>query len=255
MCEVDNFEKIINEDSFLKNIKRMFIMKQIEQLHIKEVVINFDNSTKSFKITINKDDKNIYQKEYKIKRRNKKSKLKDDRHCKKRKINNKFEDNDKHIHSSTHNFINKISVPPEYVLNKNSFNNNSMANGTIDKGIQDKNVLKGNNDHNNNENNRCDNPPYHILNSTNRTLNENKDKYMLERLELNPVIQNLKLNKDTNIYEMDKNIVCKNDILCKKLYKHIIYFIKKYNIKEIKDSECIKLILKDIENVFKKYGF
>lgn len=153
MCEMDNFEKIINEDSFLKNIKRMFIMKQIEYLHIKEVVINFDNSTKSLKIIINKDDKNIYQKEYKIKRKNKKSKLKDDRHCKKRKINNKFEDNDKHINSSTHNFINKISVRPEYILNKNSFNNNS------------------------------------------------------------------------------------------------------YNIKEIKDSECIKLILKDIENVFKNYGF
>lgn len=45
------------------------------------------------------------------------------------------------------------------------------------------------------------------------------------------------------------------DILCKKLYRPIIHFIKDYNIKEVKDSEYVKIILKDIENVFRNYGF
>jgi hypothetical protein len=45
----------INEQNFIKNIKRMFITKKMEDLNIEEVNIKFDNSTKSFKINIKKD--------------------------------------------------------------------------------------------------------------------------------------------------------------------------------------------------------
>lgn len=70
---MDKFEDIINEESFSKNIKRMFLIKKMEELNIKQAVINFDAITKSFKIHIRKDDQNIYEQEYKIKRRNRKS--------------------------------------------------------------------------------------------------------------------------------------------------------------------------------------
>lgn len=47
----------------------------------------------------------------------------------------------------------------------------------------------------------------------------------------------------------------KNDNLCMKLYKHIIYFIKNNNIKDVEDNKNVKIILRDIETVFKNYGF
>lgn len=47
--------------------------------------------------------------------------------------------------------------------------------------------------------------------------------------------------------EMDKKIIYRTDILCKKLYKHIINFIKHNNIKQPEDSLYVKIILKDVE--------
>ena len=49
MIEKDSteaFEDVINEDSFLRNIKRMFIMKQMETYKIKKINIECDEDTK-----------------------------------------------------------------------------------------------------------------------------------------------------------------------------------------------------------------
>lgn len=71
----------------------MFLIKKMEELNIKQVVINFDDITKSFKINIRKDDQNIYEQEYKIKRRNRKSSSYNGNNNKKRKIDHKVDNN------------------------------------------------------------------------------------------------------------------------------------------------------------------
>jgi hypothetical protein len=52
---IETSEDVINEDLFLKNIKRMFIMKQMETYRIKKVNIEYDENIKAFKINIEKD--------------------------------------------------------------------------------------------------------------------------------------------------------------------------------------------------------
>lgn len=124
----------------------------MEELNIKQVVINFDDITKSFKINIRKDDQNIYEQEYKIKRRNRKSSSYNGNNNKKRKIDHKV-DNNEHIDSSKHDFNGiKISFPPQYVQNKNKEDNinndgvnlkyNNMSNEPILHKIDENQISK-----------------------------------------------------------------------------------------------------------------
>lgn len=69
MCEMDNFQTILESDSFIKNIKRMFIVKQMELYNVSEIKIKFDNNITTFKFEIIKDENNKYYHEYSIKRR------------------------------------------------------------------------------------------------------------------------------------------------------------------------------------------
>ena len=47
---IETFKDVINEDSLLKNIKRMFIMKKMETYKIIKINIEYDEIIKSFKI-------------------------------------------------------------------------------------------------------------------------------------------------------------------------------------------------------------
>lgn len=60
MEDINVFEDLINEYTFIKNIKRMFLTKKMEELNIEEVNIKFDTNTKSFKINIQKDKDHCY---------------------------------------------------------------------------------------------------------------------------------------------------------------------------------------------------
>ncbi|KAI8329486.1 hypothetical protein BC941DRAFT_27741 [Chlamydoabsidia padenii] len=120
-----DFEDIIYDDLFLKNIKRMFIMKKMEQYDIKKINIEFDEITKSFKINIMKNKTDIYYIDYKIKRRKKKQKYKDN--IKKRRLlddeninkgNTKTYDN-----SSEYNIDNNINSPPCHISEQLDFIN------------------------------------------------------------------------------------------------------------------------------------
>ncbi len=84
-----DIENIIYDDSFLKNIKRVFIKKQMEEHNIKKIIIEYDENIKTFKINIEKDTA-IYYVDYKIKRRVKKV---NNYSCKKRKLNNNDNEN------------------------------------------------------------------------------------------------------------------------------------------------------------------
>lgn len=114
---MDNFEKIINKDSFLKNIKRLFIVKQMEQLNIRQVLINFDDITKTFKFELKKDDTNVYIQEYKVKRGKKRE---NDNNIKYKKVkidNNQNETNNiEYDNSSKHDFDPKISPPSCHII-------------------------------------------------------------------------------------------------------------------------------------------
>ena len=87
MIGQDNIETFedVNEDSYLKNIKRMFIMKQMETYKIKKTNIEYDENIKSFKTNIEKDTARYFI-DYKIKWKIKKSKVNGNNY-KKRKLN------------------------------------------------------------------------------------------------------------------------------------------------------------------------
>ena len=66
---IETFKKLIEQNNdFIKNIKRMFIMKVIEKYDIKKVSIVYNDNTKSFEINLIKDN-NIHFFKYKVKRR------------------------------------------------------------------------------------------------------------------------------------------------------------------------------------------
>lgn len=83
---MDNFQVIIENDHFIKDLKRMFITKQMEVHNIKQVFIEYNDDSKSFHFNIIKDDHHKYNYNYKIKRR--KVKQKENNKVKKRKLNN-----------------------------------------------------------------------------------------------------------------------------------------------------------------------
>ncbi|CAO3657034.1 unnamed protein product [Mucor hiemalis] len=130
-----DIEDVIYNESFLKNIKRMFITKQMEEHGIKRFTIVYDENIKSFKINLEKDTA-MYYIDYMVKRRIKKSNTKNDK-CKKRKLNNSNDDkkskdinNEKKeasvddFDSSEHNFDNKMSSPTQNTSNNNNNVNN-----------------------------------------------------------------------------------------------------------------------------------
>ena len=127
---IETFEDVINESSFIKNIKRMFIMKQTETYKIKKINIEYGENIKSFKINIEKDTTRYFI-DYKIKMRTKKSKV-NGKNCKKRKLNiynnsieNKEADKKNDIHaenfdSSKPDFNNiKIGSPNQNISTNN----------------------------------------------------------------------------------------------------------------------------------------
>ncbi|CAO3648689.1 unnamed protein product, partial [Cunninghamella blakesleeana] len=117
MNEMDNItlEDIINNETFIKNIKRMFIIKQIETYSIEKITIEFDKNIKSFKINLEKNKEKYYL-DYKIKRRRKKQK--GNTSIKKRKIleiSDAENKNNKYINTSKCNFVNKIIFSDCYI--------------------------------------------------------------------------------------------------------------------------------------------
>lgn len=96
----------------------MFLTKKMEVLNIEEVNIKFDNSTKSFKINIKEDKYHVYERQYKIKRRdgnNVKKRKVIDKHKKVNDNSNDFE----HLNSFTSNFNNEMNVPSVNVQDRN----------------------------------------------------------------------------------------------------------------------------------------
>lgn len=65
---MERFEELIDHESFIKNIKRMYIMKVIELHDIEKVHIVYNSDTKSFEINLIKDSTPYFFK-YKVKRR------------------------------------------------------------------------------------------------------------------------------------------------------------------------------------------
>lgn len=204
---MDNLQNIIEEDSFLKNIKRMFITKQMELYNIKQFKIEFDNYTKTFNFQIVKDENNKFEYEYKVKRRKRRDK-------ENKNMNKKNEECD---NSSTYDFTSKINVPPCHILESKRIN---------------------------------------IQNIDEKESNDNKKSEIIDPPRTNSKINNEMDNKNLRYSnQIDEDVVYKKDKFCKMLYKHIINFIKDNNIRDIESSKNVKIILKDIESVFKKYGF
>ncbi|KAI9299614.1 hypothetical protein BJ944DRAFT_245029 [Cunninghamella echinulata] len=136
MDELDNFidiEDLINEESFMKNIKRMFIMRKMEEYKINNININFDNNTKSFKIYIEKENENYYL-DYKVKRRIRNN---DKSNSKKRKIvNNIVKDgiNKRNENINVDNNIDDFDFP------KNSLTQNISNNEATRKVLSENNL-------------------------------------------------------------------------------------------------------------------
>ncbi len=211
-----NIEDVIYEDSFLKNIKRMFIMKQMENHNIKKFTIEYDENTKSFKMYLINDDANIYYIDYKIKRRKKKQIY--NNNVKKRRLeNNKLimiENENVYDNSSGYNIANNMNPPPCHI--PKNIDTNTISNVENIKNIKN-NINTINSDGNKN------------VNDNNKTYNDNLDKTL-------------------------KNNYRKNN-LCIKLYKYLRLFIKIHNINNCDDNIYVKTILREIEKVFYNYGF
>ena len=52
-----------------------------------------------------------------------------------------------------------------------------------------------------------------------------------------------------------KIIIKKKQFICVNLYKYMRVFIRTYNVNIFDDNIYVKNILKEIENIFKSYGF
>ena len=226
-----DFDNVVNNDSFFKNIKRMFIIKQMEIHNIKSFNITFDNNIKKFKFELIKDDQNKLQYDYKIKR-NKKRDKENMKQNKKIKLNNDYikvkedkkgdEKDKKYCNSFKSDFESKINSSTYYIFQD---------------GIDS-------------------NKEYFI--NKNNIINKQNLKNIREEKSIRKEIKNIN-NINNNIADknnkIDQKLNFKYDQLCIKLYKHIICFIKDNNIKNIKESKNIKKFLFDIETVFKTYGF
>lgn len=136
---MDNFENYINNDSFLKNIKRMFITKQMELYNIKQFTINFDNETKTFNFKIIKDDKNDYEHQYKIKRR--KERVKENKNTRKKlKIKEDDYNNIKKCDNSTIcDFNSKINISPCHISTTSDLKNRDNI---LSENINKENILR-----------------------------------------------------------------------------------------------------------------
>lgn len=188
---MENLNKVLDSNEFIKNIKRMFIMKVIEEHNIEKVNIIFNSNTKSFEIKILKDE-NINFFKYKVKRRRSKSEIN-----KNKKLKNYEEsDND-----------------PSKSKDDSSMNNSNKSKDNIEN-KEDMNI---NNSKNNKDNNDIDsnNTKYNIKNKENKTVNNidintNSNK--------NTEIDTLNKNVPNNKYEIIKN--------CSKLLKYIQMYVK-----------------------------
>jgi hypothetical protein len=88
--DIIEFEKQIKNEHFLKNLKRMFITKKMEELNINQTIIKFDDATKSFDFDLKKKDRRINIK-YKIKRKRKRKTNKDNSNKKLKNINDNIQ--------------------------------------------------------------------------------------------------------------------------------------------------------------------
>lgn len=246
MDEMDNnyvFEEIIENESFIKNLKRMFITKQMEIHNIHEVIIKFDKETSSFNFNIIKDKKG-YGYEYKIRRRKKKIYTKN-----KEKIEN---------YNNTESSSRNINQVPSIINSNTRYtssptlpkinNESSSLKFVVNEHKKYQDVNKSFEKTNNDGAGRSD----LITNTIN-----NNCKYLID-------IKNKEYSKHNKkeLHEVDKmdrkkihNSVIKynckkNDIIYRKLYKHITIFIRKNIV-----NKNIQMILRDITNIFKKYRF
>lgn len=221
MDEMDNnniFEEIIENESFIKNLKRMFITKQMEIHNINEVIIKFDKENSSFNFNMIKDEKK-YEYKYEIKRRKKKKKANYDK--KNIKQNIKIEN---------HKTDETMDTQMQYSIRQNFKNNKNNSDEEYHTCLYTTNT----------NNNDC---KYfiNIIKSKRDVGHNKKDLSEMDKMYIRENIYNSRIKYNDN----------KNDILCKKLYRYIIIFMKRYNRNK---SNVYQMVLKDIGNIFKTYG-
>lgn len=224
MDEMDNnniFEEIIENESFIKNLKRMFITKQMEIHNINEVIIKFDKEIPSFNFYIIKDEKK-YEYKYKIKRR-------------KKKTNGDKKDIKQNIGKIENHKKNEI-------MNIQMQDSSEKENTSIRQDCKN----NGDEEHHsflyisNTTNNDCKDL-IDIIKSKENVKYNKKELYEMDKMDIKKKIHNSRIKYNDN----------KNDILCKKLYRHIVIFTKKFNRNK---SNLCQMLLKDIGNIFKHYG-
>lgn len=186
---MEDLNKLLDSNEFIKNIKRMFLMKVIEEHNIEKVDITFNSDIKSFEIKIVKDENTNFFK-YKVKRRRSKSKIKEN---KKLKLKN-YEESENDTGKSKDNIEKKEDMNT----------NNSKKN-------------KDNNDINsNNTKDNIKNKENKTINNIDINTNNNKNKDIPKSARENNQIQNK--NVPNNKYEIIKN--------CSKLLEYIQMYIK-----------------------------
>ena len=212
MEDYNNFEDIINKDSFLKNIKRMFITKQMEIHNIKNIVIDYDDITKTFNFKITKDENNIYELKHKVKRRKKKQK--DNSSNKKRKFDNEKIEIEKYDHSSKFDFNSKINFSSD---NISLLSNTIYSKTNNNKYNKEKDIDISNNDINSTKKNiKQDNIKINKIDKKNKY----KDNILCQ-----------KLYRCIKLFIKSNNIKkCKDNIFVKDILKEIEKIFLKYNV-------------------------
>jgi hypothetical protein len=141
---METFEELIEKSDFIKNIKRMYITKVIENYNIEKVNIVYNNNIKSFEINFIKNE-NPYYIKYKIKRRRNQSTPKLNKKAKKVNINDNI-NADSFIGNIVNNNIieNSIEINDNIIENSIEINDNIIKNSTQDS--SNDNVINVKND-------------------------------------------------------------------------------------------------------------
>jgi hypothetical protein len=123
--KMETFEELIEKSDFIKNIKRMYITKVIENYNIEKVNIVYNNNIKSFEINFIKNE-NPYYIKYKIKRRRNQSTPKLNKKAKKVNINDNI-----NADSFIGNIVNNNIIENSIEINDNIIENSIEINDNI----------------------------------------------------------------------------------------------------------------------------
>lgn len=119
---------LFNNSDFVKNLKRMFIVKEIESKNIKTFIINYDETTKTICFEMDSHENN-YEYKYKIKRRNRKNGI--NGKSKKVRINKK--DINKKDDETDNIIAEKINNNNLNIISCETVDRESVNNGNLDK--------------------------------------------------------------------------------------------------------------------------